>query len=58
MVKVEKQPKPFGGTAHQFQAFVETARQLECDEDEGRFEDAVRKIASAPKPEKAEEADE
>lgn len=54
MAKVEKQPKPFSGDMHQFKAFVEAARQLECDEDEARFEDQVRKIASAPKPEKAD----
>lgn len=35
--------------------FRDLARQLECDEDEGRFEETVRKIASAPKPEKAKE---
>lgn len=35
--------------------FKELARKLECDEDEARFEDQVRKIASAPKPEKAKE---
>ena len=35
--------------------FRDLARQLECDEDEARFEDQVRKIASAPKPEKEAE---
>lgn len=29
--------------------FIDLARQLECDEDETRFEDQVRKIASVPK---------
>lgn len=33
----------------QLDKFRELARQLECDEDEARFEDQVRKIASAPK---------
>jgi hypothetical protein len=42
----------------QIDKFRALARQLECDEDEDRFEDQVRKIASAPKSEKAEEADE
>ena len=27
------------------------ARELECDEDEAAFEDKVRKVATAPKPE-------
>ena len=36
----------------QLDKFQDLARQLECDEDEARFEDQVRKIASAPKPEK------
>ncbi len=35
----------------QIDKFRDLARQLECDEDEARFEDQVRKIASAPKPE-------
>jgi len=30
--------------------FKELARELEVDEDEARFEDAVRKIAKAPAP--------
>lgn len=46
------------GDKSQTEKFEDLARQLECDEDEARFEDQVRKIASAPKPEKAEEADE
>lgn len=33
----------------QLDKFRDLARQLECDEDEARFEDQVRKIASAPK---------
>jgi len=35
--------------------FRDLARQLDCDEDEGRFEEAVRKIATAPKPKKDED---
>lgn len=34
----------------QIDKFVESARQLECDEDEKAFEDKVRKVANAPKP--------
>lgn len=35
--------------------FKELARELECDEDEARFEETVKKVAKAQKPEKAEE---
>lgn len=31
--------------------FRDIARELECDEDEAAFEDTVRKVATAPKPE-------
>ena len=31
--------------------FLDMARELECDEDEAAFEDEVRKVATAPKPE-------
>ncbi len=31
--------------------FRQLARELECDEDEAAFEDKVRKVATAPKPE-------
>lgn len=36
----------------QIQEFRETARKLECDEDERKFDDALRKVASAPPPPK------
>ena len=38
-------PKP------QADKFRDMARELECDEDEAAFEDKVRKVATAPKPE-------
>lgn len=38
------EPKP------QPDKFRDLARQLECDEDEATFEDQVRRIAVAPKP--------
>lgn len=39
-------PKP------QADKFRDLARELECDEDEARFEEAVKKVAKAePKPE-------
>ena len=31
--------------------FRDLARELECNEDEATFEDKVRKVATAPKPE-------
>jgi hypothetical protein len=35
----------------QRQRFIETARQLECDEDKERFEEKLKRIATAkPKP--------
>ncbi|HRD45893.1 MAG TPA: hypothetical protein PLF78_05355 [Caulobacter sp.] len=33
--------------------FRDLARELEADEDEARFEETVKKIVQAPKPEKA-----
>lgn len=38
-----------GDTLSQADKFRGLARQLACDKDEARFEDQVRKIASAPK---------
>lgn len=35
----------------QAEKFQDKARELECDEDEAAFEDKVRKVATAPKPE-------
>lgn len=38
------EPKP------QADKFRDLARELECDEDEERFEATVKKVANAPKP--------
>lgn len=46
-----EEPKP------QADKFRDLARQLECDEDEAAFEGVVRKIASAPRTEKSEDAE-
>lgn len=35
--------------------FEELARELECDEDEARFEETVRKVAKAPPPTPSDE---
>jgi len=40
----------------QIDKFRETARALECDEDEEAFKAKLRKIATAPKPPKDEKA--
>ena len=40
-----EKPKP------QPDKFRDLARELECDEDPKAFEDAVKKVAKAPKPE-------
>jgi hypothetical protein len=34
--------------------FKELARELECDEDEDAFDERLRKLATAPKPESAD----
>ena len=34
--------------------FRDLARELECDEDEAAFEDKVRRVATAPKPDEPE----
>jgi hypothetical protein len=38
----------------QIERFREMARELECDEDEAAFDAALRKIATAPTPQKYE----
>lgn len=35
----------------QLDKFRDLARELECDEDEAAFEEKVRRVATAPKPE-------
>ena len=39
------------------QSSTHHARELECDEDEAAFEDKVRRVATAPKPEAEPKAD-
>jgi hypothetical protein len=34
-------------SADQYRRFIETARALECDEDKERFEEKLKRIASA-----------
>lgn len=46
--------KAISGTDNQHARFIETARKLECDEDEARFKENLGKIAKA-KPEKKAE---
>ena len=48
-----KNPKRKAEDKAQHQRFIETARQLECDEDKERFEEKLKRIAKAkPKPER------
>jgi hypothetical protein len=38
----------------QSQKFIEAARELECDDDEGRFRERFKKLTEAPPPETVE----
>jgi hypothetical protein len=49
-------PKTQPEDAEQRKKFEDLARQLECDEDEARFEATVKKVAKAPPPEKDQDA--
>lgn len=44
-------------TKPQADKFRDMARELEADEDEAAFEEKVRRVATAPKPEPEEEPD-
>jgi hypothetical protein len=39
--------KPTLDTSEQHKRFIETARQLECDENKERFEERLKRIATA-----------
>ncbi|UQV18254.1 hypothetical protein MU852_16215 [Brevundimonas albigilva] len=43
--------RPDADPKTQADKFRELARELECDEDEAAFEEKVRRVATAPKPE-------
>jgi hypothetical protein len=44
-------PPPVTQRRDQHERFIETTRQLECDEDKERFEEKLKRIARAkPKP--------
>ena len=48
-----RRSKPSPDTTEQHKRFIETARALECDEDKERFEEKLKRIATAkpaPKP--------
>jgi hypothetical protein len=52
-----KKPPPETQQMEQHRRFIETARQLECDEDKERFEEKLKQIAAAkPKPKPTPEA--
>jgi hypothetical protein len=42
------------GSKEQCERFKEAARELECDVDEGRFRDRLKKLTEAPAPETVE----
>lgn len=42
------------GSGSQADKFRDLARELECDDDEEAFDEALKKIAKAPKPPKSE----
>jgi hypothetical protein len=46
----QKPPKTTSDSEAQHRRFIETARQLECDEDKERFEDKLGRIAKAKPP--------
>lgn len=46
---MENDPKP------QSDKFRKLARELECDEDEARFEETVKRVAKAPPPKDPQE---
>ncbi len=43
----QKPPQTINSQKPQPERFIETARGLECDEDKGRFEDKLGRIAKA-----------
>ena len=48
---------PKKSTLTQLDRFREAARELECDDDEARFDAKLKKIATAPKPKDEKPAD-
>ncbi|MBV9085134.1 MAG: hypothetical protein JOZ62_20860 [Acidobacteriaceae bacterium] len=44
---MKRKRSPIRPVSDQHRRFIETARQLEADEDKERFEEKLRKIASA-----------
>jgi hypothetical protein len=47
-----KKTMPPSGSQPQPDKFRDLARELECDEDEAKFEETVKRVAKTPKPEK------
>ena len=44
-------------TQNQSERFAEAARQLECDDDEAKFNATLKKVAKAKPPEKTDTSD-
>ena len=49
-----KRKEPQMTPQEQVERFKKTARELECDDDEGRFRDRLKKLTEAPAPETLE----
>lgn len=48
-----RKPKSIDQTVPQIEKFRALAREIETDDDEARFEERFKKVATAPRPEKA-----
>ncbi len=46
---------PKSSSSGQVDKFRDLARELECDDDEARFDERLRRVAKAPPPEKEPE---
>jgi hypothetical protein len=49
--------EPESDEKSQFDRFRDAARELECDDDEARFDAKLKKVAKAPKPKNEKPAD-
>lgn len=54
-MSISRQPNENSSSRAKTDRFADLARELECDEDETRFEETVKKVAKAP-PSKDDEA--
>lgn len=52
-----EEARPLGDDTLQVDKFGELARELECDEDEETFDERLKKLTKAPKPQPAKDDD-